>query len=110
MNTLYWNTPSFKNQQLTHEFGIKICKIAMKFCRFSEILVPFQRPLLGPPRIRAAQIKSAQIRADKVLQDHSTYNADLVISQVLGVNTLVPKNLVNEKFERPFRPNFSHTN
>ena len=41
----------------------------MNFCRFFEILVFFQRPLLllGPPRIRAAQIKSDQIRADSLL-------------------------------------------
>ena len=57
------------------EFRIEICKIEMKFCRFSEILVPFQRPLLGPPRIRAAQIKSAQIRADKVYLNYQIKNS-----------------------------------
>ncbi len=36
-------------------------------CQLSEIQVYFQRPLIGPPIIRAAQIKSAQIRADKVV-------------------------------------------
>ena len=35
-------------------------------CQLSDIQVYFQRPLIGPPIIRAAQIKSAQIRADNL--------------------------------------------
>ena len=50
----------YKQQHLTHEFMIEICKIAMKFCRFFQIPL-FQLPLLGPPRIRATRMKSAQI-------------------------------------------------
>ncbi len=53
------------------EFMIEICEIEMKFCRFSEILIPIQRPLLGLPRIRAAQINSNQSRVDKVFQSGS---------------------------------------
>ena len=55
----------WKNKQSTHDFRMKY-KNGNGNCQLSEIQVSFQRPLIGPPIIRAAQIKSVQIRADKV--------------------------------------------
>ena len=46
----------------THDFRMKY-KNGNGNCQLSEIQVSFQRPLIGPPIIRAAQI-----RADKVLR------------------------------------------
>ncbi len=65
VNSIYYHLV-WRNKLSTHDFRMKY-KNGNGKCQLSEIHVSFQQPLIGPPTIRATQIKSAQIRADKVV-------------------------------------------